>query len=160
MESVYSRQHTVDRGQETACRRRHTVGSRQVTGYRIQGRADMDKKIQRFEDLGVWQKAHKVVLETYKITKDFPGEEKFGLVSQMRRSAVSIAANIAEGFKKRSPRDKVNFYNIAQGSLEELRYYMILAKDLAYTNDTAAILSVIDEVGKMLHSLINSVSGR
>jgi four helix bundle protein len=115
------------------------------------------KKAERFEDLEVWQKAHSLVLEIYKITKEFPGEEKFGLVSQMRRAGVSIAANIAEGFKKRGPRDKANFYNIAQGSSEELRYYMILSKDLDYIKENGDILNMIDEVGKMLHGLIESV---
>jgi four helix bundle protein len=97
----------------------------------------MKEKIQRFEDLEVWQKAHGIALETYKMTKKFPDEEKFGLVSQMRRAAVSIAANIAEGFKKRGKNDKANFYNISQGSLEELRYYIILSKDLGYIEDTS-----------------------
>ena len=117
----------------------------------------MNKRIQRFEDLGVWQKSHKLVLETYKMTKGFPNDEKFGLVSQMRRAGVSIAANIAEGFKKRGLKDKANFYNIAQGSLEELRYYMILAKDLGYLTENAGLMKDLDEVGKMLHGLINSV---
>jgi four helix bundle protein len=115
------------------------------------------KKAERFKDLEVWQKAHRLVLEIYKITKEFPGEEKFGLVSQMRRAGVSIAANIAEGFKKRGPRDKANFYNMAQGSSEELRYYMILSKDLGYVKENEGLLIRIDEIGKMLHGLIESV---
>jgi four helix bundle protein len=114
-------------------------------------------RIQRFEDLLVWQKAHELVLKTYKITKEFPGDEKFGLISQMRRAAVSIAANIAEGFKKRGEKDKANFYNIAQGSLEELRYYFILSKDLIYIKENSEIIGNVDEVGKMLHGLTNSV---
>ncbi len=117
----------------------------------------MNKTAKKFEDLEVWQKAHRVVLQTYKMTKAFPSDEKFGLVSQMRRAAVSIAANIAEGFKKRGLKDKSNFYNISQGSLEELRYYMILARDLGYLNETQKYMQEIDEVGKMLHGLINSV---
>ncbi len=117
----------------------------------------MKEKIQRFEDLEVWQKAHGMVLETYKMTKRFPNEEKFGLISQMRRSAVSIAANIAEGFKKRGKKDKANFYNISQGSQEELRYYIILSKDLGYIEDTDEIMKELDEAGRMLHGLINSV---
>ena len=114
-------------------------------------------KIQKFEDLVVWQKAHNLVLKIYKITKDFPSEEKFGLVSQMRRAAVSIAANIVEGFRKRSKKDKLNFYNIAQGSSDELRYYVILTKDLGYLNDNPEINSQIDEIGKMLTGLIESI---
>jgi len=75
----------------------------------------MQAKIERFEDLEVWKKAHTLVISIYKITGQFPGEERFGLVSQMRRAAISIAANIAEGFKRRSPRDKTSFYNISRG---------------------------------------------
>ncbi len=120
----------------------------------------MKEKIQRFEDLEVWQKAHAVVLEIYKITKGFPQEEKFALVSQMRRAAVSIAANIAEGFKKKGKKDKRNFYNISQGSLEELRYYMILAKDLGYVKSVERIMEEIDGVGRMLYGLINSIKER
>jgi four helix bundle protein len=81
----------------------------------------MPEKITRFGDLAVWQKAHQMVLQVYRITGSFPAEERFGLTSQMRRAAVSVPANLAEGFKKRGVRDKLNFYNIAQGSLEELR---------------------------------------
>ena len=86
----------------------------------------MNKRAVRFEDLEVWKKAHGLVLKTYRITKTFPSEEKFGLVSQMRRAAVSIAANIAEGFKKRSLKDKANFYNISQGSFIPSTAYCIL----------------------------------
>lgn len=71
---------------------------------------------QKFEDLIVWQKAHQFVLDVYQLTKSFPREELYGLSSQFRRAAVSIAANIAEGFKKRGRADKVRFMNIAQGS--------------------------------------------
>jgi four helix bundle protein len=114
-------------------------------------------KAERFEDLEVWRKAHRIVLIVYKLTKDFPQEEKFGLVSQMRRSAVSIPANIAEGFKKRTSKDKSNFYNIAQGSLEELRYYFILSKDLNYLTDNQEILDSVEEIGRMLYGLIRSI---
>lgn len=75
-----------------------------------------------FQDLAVWQKAHQLALHTYRLTASFPAAERYGLVSQMRRAAVSVPANIAEGFRKRSSRAKFNFHNIAQGSLEELRY--------------------------------------
>jgi len=92
-------------------------------------------RIVNFEDLQVWQKSHKLVLKVYEITKGFPEVEKYGLSSQMRRAAISIPANIAEGFKKRGKRDKINFYNISQGSLNELKYYMILANDLGYIEE-------------------------
>ena len=78
-----------------------------------------------FHDLVVWQKAHAFVLQVYHVTGGFPAEERFGLVSQFRRAAVSIPANIAEGFRKNGRADKLRFYNISQGSLEECRYYLV-----------------------------------
>jgi four helix bundle protein len=87
-----------------------------------------------FEDLIVWQKAHQFVLEVYQLTADFPKSEIYGLTSQFRRASVSIPANIAEGFKKKGDLDKVRFMNIAQASLEECRYYLILTQDLGYGN--------------------------
>ena len=89
--------------------------------------------ITSFTQLEVWKLAHRAVVDTYRITRVFPNEEKFGLTAQMRRAAVSIAANISEGFGRRQPRDKIRFYNMSQGSLEELRYYLILARDLGYS---------------------------
>jgi four helix bundle protein len=79
----------------------------------------MAEKIKQFGDLAVWQKAHQLVLQVYRITRSFPAEERFGLTSQMRRAAVSVPANIAEGFKKRGVKDKLNFCNIAQGEEAE-----------------------------------------
>lgn len=102
-----------------------------------------------FQDLVVWQKAHHFVLGVYLVSKSFPREEIYGLTSQFRRAAISIAANIAEGFKKRSRPDKVRFMNIAQGSLEECRYYLILANDLRYAN-TAQLFMQLEEVSKLL----------
>ncbi|MDQ3331145.1 MAG: four helix bundle protein, partial [Planctomycetota bacterium] len=91
----------------------------------------MDREpARRFEDLIVWQKAHALVLTIYRTTESFPRTETYGLTSQLRRSAVSIPANIAEGFRKRGRSDKARFLNISQGSLEETRYYLILARDL------------------------------
>ncbi len=116
-----------------------------------QGRAE------RFEDLEVWRKAHTLVLKVYNLSRSFPKEEKFGMVSQIRRAAVSIPANLAEGFKKRTPKDKSNFYNIAQGSLEELRYYLILSKDLNYIEDNDELIDSVEEIGKMLYGLIKSI---
>ena len=118
------------------------------------------KKLLDFRDLTVWQKGHQLVLEIYRITQSFPSEERFGLVSQMRRSAISIPANIAEGFKKRSQKDKANFYNIAQGSLEELRYYLILGKDLGYYQHIASLWGLSEEVAKMLNGLIKTLKIR
>jgi four helix bundle protein len=110
----------------------------------------------RFEDLVVWQKAHRFVLATYRLSRAFPRSETYGLTSQFRRAAVSIAANIAEGFKKRSKADKVRFYNIAQGSIEESRYYLILIKDLEY-GDVSELSQLLEEVSKLLESYSQAV---
>jgi four helix bundle protein len=116
--------------------------------------------IERFEDLEAWRQAHQLVLAVYRATASFPQHEKFGLTSQMRRAAVSVPANIAEGFKRRSKRDKVHFYNMAQGSLEELRYYWILARDLKYIADILPHTAATDRGGKLLHGLILSIEQR
>ncbi len=104
---------------------------------------------QNFQDLIVWQKAHQFVLAVYRVSKGFPREEIYGLTSQFRRAAISVAANIAEGFKKRGRLDKVRFMNIAEGSLEECRYYLILIRDLSYA-DSTDLFGQLDEVSKLL----------
>src|SRR5450432_1518776 len=104
-----------------------------------------------FEDLVVWQKAHRAVVQIYQLTRMFPKEELYGLSAQLRRAAVSIPANIAEGFKKRGRADKARYLNIAQGSLEECRYYLILAKDLNY-GDTTKLQPQLEEVSKLLEA--------
>ncbi len=114
-------------------------------------------KARRFEDLSVWRKAHQVVLDIYRVTRGFPAEERFGLVAQLRRAAVSVAANIAEGFNRRTLRDKRNFYNIAQASAEETRYYVLLSRDLDYLRDYRSITEGLDEVGRMLNGLLASL---
>ena len=116
----------------------------------------MERKSKNFTDLIVWQKAHEFVLKVYEITSKFPANEIYGLTSQFRRAAVSIPANIAEGFVKNSNADKLRFYNIAQGSLKECQYYLILSKDLNYFKDDSLIL-LLDEVGKILYSYIESI---
>ena len=87
-----------------------------------------------FKDLECWQRAHEFVKEVYRVTKHFPEDERYGLTSQFRRAAVSIAANICEGYRKMSKADKLRFMNIAQGSLEECRYYVILSLDIEYVD--------------------------
>src|SRR6056297_1613337 len=114
------------------------------------------QKSQSCEDLIVWQKAHAFALGIYTLTKCFPSSELYGLTSQFRRSAVSVAANIAEGYKKRGVKDKIRFLNIAQGSLEESRYYLILAKDLNYATDQQLDL-LAQETSKLLESYINKI---
>ena len=114
-----------------------------------------------FEDLVVWQKAHQFALAVYRMTKGFPRSEVYGLTSQFRRAAVSIAANIAEGFRKRGNADKLRFLNIAQGSLEESRYYLILVGDLEYGDVTEA-KAILEETSKLLEAysraMLNSES--
>jgi len=109
-----------------------------------------------FEDLLVWQKAHSFVLMIYRLTGAFPKHEIFGLTSQFRRAAVSIPANIAEGFRRRGTSDKARFFNIAQASLEECRYYLILARDLEYA-DTQEANRLIQEVSKLLDAYLRSI---
>ena len=109
-----------------------------------------------FRDLIVWQKAHQFVLDVYKISNELPAEERYGLTSQFRRSAVSVPANIAEGFKKRSRADKARFLNIAQGSLEESRYYLILIADLGYASVDEP-LNKIEELSKLLESYTKKI---
>lgn len=110
-----------------------------------------------YKELLVWQKAHKFVLEVYKITKEFPKDELYGLTSQFRRAAVSIPANIVEGFVKRSKLDKMRFYNIAQGSINECSYYLLLSKDLNYLQNYDELNDLLNEVGKLLNSYSKSV---
>ena len=102
-----------------------------------------------FEDLIVWQKAHQFVLMTYRMSDDMPKSEQYGITSQLRRAAVSIPANIAEGFKKRTKADKARMMNIAQGSLEECRYYLILIRDLKF-GDCEGLMPQLEEVSKLL----------
>ncbi len=117
-------------------------------------------KIRSFTDLVAWQKAHQFVLKIYKITKSFPREEKYGLCDQMRRAAVSITSNIAEGFYKRTSTDKSHFYFTSLGSLAELQNQLLISKDLKYiernTFDEIANESVI--IHKLINGLIRSSS--
>ncbi|WP_455054488.1 four helix bundle protein [Leyella stercorea] len=108
---------------------------------------------QTFQNILAWQKAYDFVLDVYKYTKSFPESEKYGLISQFQRAAVSIIANIAEGYKKIGKADKLRFMNISQGSLEECRCYVILSRDLGYIdNDVYNILySKIEEASKLLN---------
>ena len=109
-----------------------------------------------FEELVVWQKAHEFVLGVYKLTATFPKQETYGLTSQMRRSAMSVAANIAEGFRKRGKADKARFMNTAEGSVEESHYYLILARDLGY-GDTESLMRTLDEVSRLLNAYSGAI---
>lgn len=112
-----------------------------------------------FENVVAWQKAHVFVLLVYRITKSFPSEELYGLTSQFRRAAVSIEANIAEGYKKISKADKLRFLNISQGSMEECRDYILLARDLYYISDTdfSDLRDALEDASKMLYLYCNGI---
>jgi four helix bundle protein len=112
-----------------------------------------------FRDLIVWRKAHGVVLELYRLTSKFPAREVFSLAQQMKRAAVSIPANIAEGFARRGRADKARFMNIAEGSLEETRYYLILSQDLGYTQ-TQKLMNSLDEVSRLLNAYTRTILSR
>ena len=118
----------------------------------------MSQPARTFEDLLVWRKSHQLVLHVYRMTGTFPKSEMYGLVAQMRRAAVSVPANIAEGFKRRGKSDKVRVMNIAQGSLEELRYYFVLANDLGYA-ETESERAQANEVARMLIGYIGALTG-
>lgn len=114
------------------------------------------EKAKKFTDLIVWQKAHKFVLSAYRLSKKFPKSEIYGLTSQLRRAAVSIPANIAESFRKRSKSEKAYFLGVSQSSLEECRYYLILVNDLGYGNTTVH-LTLLEEVSKILTGYSNAI---
>ena len=109
-----------------------------------------------FRDLRVWQKAHGFVLAVYRYSESFPEREKYGLAHQLRRAAVSIPANIAEGFGKRSPAEKARFLNIAEGSVEECRYYLILCQDLGYSQ-SELLMSTLEETSKLLNAYARAI---
>ncbi len=118
---------------------------------------DSSRKSRLFSDTTVWQKAHSWVLGVYRTSRDFPSEEMFGLTAQLRRAAVSVPGNFAEGFKRRTLPDKLKFFTVAQASLEECRYYLILARDLHYA-DTTGLTASLDEVAKLLAAYTKAVS--
>ena len=91
-----------------------------------------ENKIRSFTDLDAWKEGHRLVLMIYQITESFPKEEMFGLVSQMRRCAVSVTSNIAEGFSRQSYREKIQFYSTAQGSLTELQNQLLVSRDVGF----------------------------
>ena len=104
----------------------------------------------------VWRKAHEFVLAVYGFTAGFPREETYGLALQMRRAAVSVPANIAEGFRRRGKTDKARYMNIAEASLEESRYYLILAADLGYGN-TDKLTASLEEVSRLLNAYSSAI---
>ena len=115
-----------------------------------------------FKDIKAWQLAHQFVIDVYRTTRTFPDVERYGLCSQFQRAAVSIPANIAEGYRKDGMADKLRFLNIAQGSLEECRYYILLSYDLNYiNNDLYNIMNAsIEETSKLLNAYYRGIKER
>jgi four helix bundle protein len=137
----------------------NTPGDRsQETGVRSPnpGWGGIRRPARTFQDLIVWQKAHAWVLALYRFTDGFPRREIYCLTSQFRRAAISIPANIAEGFKKSGAADKRRFMNTAQGSLEECRYYLILARDLGY-GDPSTLMTQLEEVSRLLDAYSRAI---
>lgn len=112
-----------------------------------------------FEDLTAWKKAHEFVISVYKFSDLFPDKERFGLTSQLRRASISIAANIAEGYKKQSVKDKLRYFNISQGSIEECRYYLILSKDLGYLSSdaTLGLENLLNDSSRLLNAYCKAI---
>jgi four helix bundle protein len=116
---------------------------------------------QDFRDLVVWRKADQVALGVYEITTAFPRHERYSLTSQMQRAAVSVPANIVEGFGRRSAPEKARFYNIAEASAAELQYYLLLSRKLKYWKGPSTLEDLLEEIRRMLRALVNSaLSGR
>ncbi|MBP9686868.1 MAG: four helix bundle protein [Candidatus Doudnabacteria bacterium] len=109
--------------------------------------------VKQFSELLVWQKAHALTLEAYSLSGLYPKSEIFGLSSQSRRAAVSVPSNIAEGFKRKTKTDSLHFYTVAEGSLEELKYQLLLAQDLSYITKEQydRVMALAEDVGRLLH---------
>ena len=124
--------------------------------------------LKSFKELEVWQKAHDLVLLTYRVTEGFPDKEKYGIVSQVRRSAASVPANIAEGFGRRTTKELLQFLANANGSLEETRYFLILSRDLGYLKDQefhemdtqcSSVAQMMAALGRSLKSRLEGAHG-
>lgn len=118
--------------------------------------------IKTFQELEVWQKAHALVLDVYGLTANFPDRERYGITSQLRRSAASVPSNIAEGFGRKSTRELLQFLAIANGSLEETRYFLLLARDLGFTaaEQFVKLNQQCNSIGQMLGALSRSLRER
>ena len=130
-------------------------------GGRGRGRGRGDdrrrERIDSFEKMKVWQEAHQLTLKVFGVTPNLPAEQQAGLALQMEQAAVAVPKSIAEGFKRRGPRNKAHFYNIAQTSLEALRYYFILCRDLGYDVSYDDLSYRGDQIARMLDGLIRSM---
>ena len=119
-------------------------------------------KINRFSELTVWQKAHELTLATYKLTEKLPRSEQYGIVSQLRRSAASVSANIAEGFGRRTTKELLRCLQISRGELEETRYFLILSRDLLHISpaEFESMNGRCDSVGQLINALGRSLKNR
>lgn len=126
---------------------------RQATGDKIEA------YIPGYKNLEVWKAADELAIAVYQFTRNYPKEELFGLVSQMRRCAVSVPANIVEGYGRRTDKDKLQFYYIARGSLNELEYYLDISRRLGYLPEAehARAIELRGNVGKLLHGLMRAI---
>ena len=115
--------------------------------------------MQHFTELKVWRRSHELVLEVYRLSHRFPDDERFGVTSQLRRAAASVPSNIAEGSKRRHPRDYARFLNIAEASLSETEYLLILCNDLGYVAQETGepLRREVDEISRMLNTLRQKV---
>ncbi len=113
-----------------------------------------------FSDLKVWQDSKTLVKLTYQLTKGFPKQETYGLIDQLHRAANSICANIAEGYGRHHPREKIKFYYIARGSLYECKSHFLIAKELGYLTPEATtyLINTLDSIGRMLNAMISALS--
>jgi four helix bundle protein len=120
----------------------------------------MTAKIKSFQDLDVWQRAHQLVLDVYRVTRDFSPDEGYDLISQMRKVAVSVPANIVTGFGYREKDDKFHFYSNSKASLEELKYYLILSEDLGYLSGIEQLMEDAETITRMLGGLVRSAESK
>jgi four helix bundle protein len=120
----------------------------------------VNEKLTDFQQLNVWQKAHKLVLEIYEITRKFPKDERGEMTLSLRKAAMTIPVKIAEGFNRRSPKDKEIAYKESQSAIDMVKYGLILAKDLEYIKENEEIMLSVDEVARMLTGLVRSAHGQ
>lgn len=119
----------------------------------------MNKNIKDFYDLDAWEHGHRFALEIYRVTKSFPKEELYGIVSQLRRASSSITANIAEGFERYHFNDKIRFYYQSRGSLAEVQNFLLLARDLSYIEEKVCykLIEEAHQVRQLINGLIRSI---
>ena len=117
-----------------------------------------DRKIQTFTDLIVWKEGHKLVIQIYQVTKNFPTEEIYGITSQIRRASVSVTSNIAEGFGKKSYKEKIQFYRTASASLFEVKNQLLISRDIGYLQEDAynQLIDQADSAHKLLNRFMST----